>query len=178
MKQRSKKDLVVWQWIGFGVVSLLGTLLHFLYDWTGSPVAALFSAVNESTWEHMKLIFFPMLLFAVLESFFVGEDYVDFWCVKLRGILLGLALIPVLFYTLRGIFGTTPDFVNIAIFFVAAGLAFLYETGLFKKSHGSGRYAKLCLLLLCLIGVSFFVFTFNPPTLPLFEDPVNGGFGI
>ena len=44
----------------------MGTLLHFLFDWTGgNAVVALFSAVNESIWEHLKLLFYPMVLFAV-----------------------------------------------------------------------------------------------------------------
>ncbi len=178
MKKMRKKDPVLWQWVGFGVVSLLGTLLHFLYNRTGSTAAALISAVNESTWEHMKLLFFPMLLFAGVEYLFVGDDYENFWCIKFGGALLGLSLIPTLFYTLSGIFGRTPDWVNIAIFFAAAGLAFWEETRQFKKGSRSCKYGKLYLLLLCLLAVAFFVFTFQPPALPLFEDPVDGGFGI
>ncbi len=79
-----------WQWFCFLAVSVLGTLLHFLYDKTGSPVAALFSSVNESTWEHMKLLFFPLLLFAIVQGFFLGPTYDNFWCIKLRGTLLDI----------------------------------------------------------------------------------------
>ncbi len=68
-----KRNIDLWQLVGFAFVSLIGTLLHFLYDLTGYKLTALFSAVNESTWEHMKLIFFPMLAFAVIEYFLSGE---------------------------------------------------------------------------------------------------------
>ena len=91
-----------WQIVGFLFVSVAGTLLHFLFDWTGeSVVAGLFSAVNESIWEHMKLIYVPMIIFAGLEWKFAGKDIPGFWCVNLRGILLALLLIVVLGIPLR-----------------------------------------------------------------------------
>ena len=173
-----KRTIRLWQLIGFGAVSLGGTLLHFLYDWTGSTFAALFSGVNESTWEHMKLLFFPMLLFALAESFFVGKEYESFWCVKLKGTILGLLLIPVIFYTLRGVFGTTPDWVNIAIFFVAAAVAFVYETRQFSKGSTPCGASVWALVLFGVIAAAFWIFTFNPPEIPLFQDPINGSYGL
>ncbi len=178
MNSDLKRDMGLWQFAGFGVTSLLGTLLHFLYDWTESPLAALFSGVNESTWEHMKLLFFPLFAFAIVESLFVGREYSAFWCVKLRGTLLGLAAIPIIFYTLRGIFGTTPDWVNITVFFVSAALTFIYETKQFGKGDLPCRSSKPSVIALCLIAAAFWVFTFMPPEIPLFADPIDGGFGI
>lgn len=61
------------RWRTWEIISLFwtlaaGNLLHFVYDWTGSSVAAaLFSAVNESTWEHMKLLAVPWILFSLVE---------------------------------------------------------------------------------------------------------------
>ena len=66
-----KKRFALWGLWGFAVTSLLGTLLHYLYDWLKESVwVAPFSGVNESTWEHMKLLFWPMFLYAIVESFF------------------------------------------------------------------------------------------------------------
>ena len=167
----------LWQFFGFAFVSLLGTLLHFLYEWTGNrAIVALVSGVNESTWEHMKLLYFPLLVFALLQRRFWGERE-DFWCVKLRGTLYGLVLIPVLFYTLNGAFGKTPDFLNISIFFVSAGAVFLWETRRFKKENPC-RFSFLALWLLLAIGVLFVVFTFVSPKIPLFEDPLTGMYGV
>ncbi len=174
---KEARHIGIFQLIGFGAVSLAGTLLHFLYDWTGSPVAAVFSAVNESTWEHMKLLFFPMLFFAIAEYFILGRDRPCFWCIKLTGTVIGVLLIPILFYTLRGAFGSTPDWMNIAIFFLAAAVALLLEVHLFQKEERPCPLSRLCLLLLCLLAIAFALFTFFPPEIPLFEDPL-GGFGI
>ena len=58
-----KPSLKKIEWISFLAASVLGTLFHFVYGWSGeNPVAGLFFPVNESTWEHLKLIFFPILL--------------------------------------------------------------------------------------------------------------------
>ena len=100
-----KKSVWIWELVGYTFVSLLGTILHFLYDWLDDAVwIAPFSGVNESTWEHMKLMFWPMFIFAIVESFFFKE-YNSFWCIKLGGILMGLGLIPLLFYGYNGIIG-------------------------------------------------------------------------
>ncbi len=172
-----KKSIGLWQWAGFAVVSIWGTLLHFLYDWTGSSAVALISAVNESTWEHMKLIFFPLFGFALVQSHFIGKEYDRFWCIKLRGTVLSLILIPVLFYTMQGVFGTTPDWVNIAIFFVSAALGLLWETEQFRKDDLPCASPRIAIALLCLLALAFGIFTFLPPMIPLFQDPVDGRYG-
>lgn len=92
-----KRNLYLWQFVGFVMTVLGGTLLHFLYDLTNESVlVAPFSAVNESTWEHMKLMYFPLFVFALIQRRFFRE-YKSFWCIKLIGIITGLVLIPVLF---------------------------------------------------------------------------------
>ena len=173
-----KRSVGLWQLMGFAVTSLGGTLLHFLYDWLGEATwVAPFSGVNESTWEHMKLLFWPMLLYAVAQSFFF-RDREDFWCVKLRGILLGLTLIPVLFYTYNGVIGRSPDWINIAIFFVAAAITFLFEARCFRRATIPCKHSRPALSLLCAIAVLFVLFTFRPPTLSIFKDPLTGTYGI
>ena len=173
-----KRSIPLLQLVGFLFTVLVGSLLHFVYSWTGgSRIAALVGSVNESTFEHMKLFFFPAFLFALFERrFFRGNP--AYWCVKLRGIACGAALIPVTFYTLKGAFGRTPDLVNIALFFLSAAGAFLLETRLFRRRDARCESDGGAFLTLCLVAVLFWVFTFFPPRIPLFRDPVTGGYGI
>ena len=174
MKQRS----ILWQAAGFALVTFGGTILHFLYDWTGGSIlVSPFSGVNESTWEHMKLLFWPLFFYAVVQRLFF-KDQENFWCVKLAEILLGLILPPVLFYTYNGVFGKSPDWINIAIFYISAALVFLFEWWAFKRDLLQCRYPRLAFAVICLIGVLFVVFTFVPPQIPLFRDPISGNFGI
>ena len=168
-----KRSVGLWQLLGFAVTSFGGTVLHFLYEWLGEAVwIAPFSGVNESTWEHMKLLFWPMLLFAVVQSFFFRERG-DFWCVKLRGILLGLTLIPVIFYTYNGVIGKSPDWLNITIFFISAAIAYIYETRLFHAEKLRCRSPRWAIAALVLILFLFVIFTFAPPELGIFKDPLS-----
>ena len=173
-----KTSVGLWQLSGFAATSLLGTLLHFLYDWLGGAIwIAPFSGVNESTWEHMKLLFWPMLLFALLQSLFFRERK-DFWCIKARGTFLGLALIPLLFYTYNGVIGKSPDWLNIAIFFVCAACVYIYEARLFHKENLPCPSAKATVALLAATALLFFVFTFLTPKIGIFQDPLTGTYGI
>lgn len=173
-----KKRSGIWAFWGFAVTSLLGTLLHFLYDLTGrSSIAALFSGVNESTWEHMKLLFFPMLLFAIIEYFFFKE-MANVWYTNLCSVLWGLTLIPVLFYTYNGVIGRSPDVVNIAIFFISAACAYIYAARRTERKKLCAGCEKLSFIILCIIGAMFMIFTFAPPMLNIFKDPISGTYGI
>lgn len=173
-----KRSIGLWQLLGFAVTALGGTVLHFLYDWLGEAAwIAPFSGVNESTWEHMKLLFWPMFIYAVIESFFF-RDIENFWCVKLRGILLGLGLIPLIFYTYNGVIGKSPDWINIAIFFIAAAIAYIYETRQFNKRAAPCKNSRTALYILIAVGVLFIIFTFATPEIGIFKDPLTKTYGI
>ena len=169
-----------WQLGGFLFVCAAGTALHFLYQWSGESVAAApFAAVNESVWEHMKLLFWPMLLWAGAERAVLGGYSRGFWPAKALGTLLGLALIPALYYTYTGALGGSIMWVDIAIFFVAAAAAFLAETRMLARDwrcRGGARASALVLLLL--LSAAFVLCTFVPPRVPLFRDPVTGFYGL
>ena len=171
-----KRSLPVWQMWGFLFTAAAGTLLHFLYDWTKAIPVALISAVNESIWEHMKLLYMPMLLFALVQRRHFREE--GFWQSKLLGFLLGLTLIPVIYYTYTGSLGVSADWFNIAIFFIAAAAAFRLETWLLQRGQGIPIPGGLALGLILLLGALFVIFTFVPWKLPLFQDPVTGLYGL
>ena len=167
-----KRKSSLWQWAGFGFATFGGTILHFLYDWTGGNVLiSPFSGVNESTWEHMKLLFWPLFPFALVQRLFF-KNQENYWCVKLASIMLGLVLIPVLFYTYNGVFGKSSDWINIAIFYITAALVFLFERWAFKQDRLKCRHPRLAFAAICLVGLLFVVFTFRPPEIPLFRDPL------
>ena len=167
-----KKSLSLWAIVGFTVTASLGSILHFLYEWTNAcAIVAPFSAINESTWEHIKILFFPMFLFAIVESFYLAKGYPEFWPVKLKSIFLGLLLIPVLFYTYNGVFGHSPDFVNILIFILADLASYLYEYNSLKVHKKQKLSPTTSFILIAIISIMFMVFTFVTPNLPIFAAP-------
>lgn len=97
---------------------------------------------------------------------------------KARGTFLGLALIPILFYTYNGVVGRSPDWLNIAIFFLAAAVAYLYETRLFRRETVRCRVPKLAIAALLVAATFFVIFTFATPELGIFRDPLTGTYGI
>ena len=174
-----KKSLSSWQLSGFVFTSLIGTLLHFMYEWSGeSIIVGLFSAINESIFEHMKLLFFPMFLFAFIEAKCIGEEYDNYWCAKLMGILVGVGLIPVIYYTYTGIFGVNADWFNIIIFFITAAISYIVETRIMKNNLCRLIQSNLAIFILIIIAAVFIMFTFFPPKIPLFKDPITGTYGI
>ena len=175
-----QKRLLRWELAGFAFVSAVGTLLHFVYEWAGhSPLAAAFSAVNESTWEHMKLLFVPFFLFTMVQFVTFAESLRNFFAAKAAALLLGLVSTPVLFYTLGGMFGKTPDWVNIAIFFFAdAQTYFMSRRLLTRGALRGGTWQLAGFLLLWALAFAFAFLTYRPVHLPLWQDPTNGLYGL
>ena len=173
-----KQHIRSWQLAGFFFTSFAGTLLHFLFDWSGENiVVALFSAVNESNWEHIKLLFYPMFLFAGIEHYFLGKEMQSFWCIKLKGALLGFVLIPAIYYSYTGMLGLSSDLFNVLIFFITAGIVYYMETKLLEKNRKCRFSSRSAFIFLCLIVLLFTLLTFSPPQIPFFRDPVHGTYG-
>ena len=175
-----RKRLFFWELAGFLWTVAAGTLLHFAYDWSGGNlIAAAFSGVNESTWEHMKLLFFPILLFTMVQLWVMGGNYPNLLAVRAVSTLVGLALIPCLFYTYSGALGYYIHWVNIGIFALAALGAFLLDFRLLGRGQLNGAWMQVAGLVF-LWGLAFlFVWsTVYPPRLARWQDPVTGQFGI
>ena len=162
---------------GFLFVAIPGTLLHFTFDWfSQNPVVGLFSAVNESTWEHMKLLFFPALIFFLFEYKKYGTTSRDLLVVRTLGLLCGLAFIPVSFYTYTGIIGRSFTVLDVAVFFISVFLTFRISSRLLQ--HPQRLTILTAVIILFLLLALFFVFTFYPPHIQLFLDPVTFTYGI
>ncbi len=173
-----KKNIGIWQFSALAIIFSLGTLFHFLYEWTNVTFFAWFSSVNESTFEHMKILFFPMLFFSIFQSFYFKKEYPNFWTIKLIGTIIGISLVPTLFYTLTGIFGTLKGYVNIFIFFFSILFAVLVEAKLFINDNLSSRREKLAKIIFIVLSVLFIFLTFYPPKIPLFLDPIYNDYGL
>lgn len=173
-----KKSLTSWQIGGFVFTAVGGVVLHFLYEWSGEALPiALFSAVNESIWEHLKLLYLPLVGYALLTARWVAPDYPGYWCAKLWSTLAGLVSIPLLYYAYTGALGVSADWFNIFLFFLSAALAYAVDTHLLRHSLPC-RHPKLAIGILVGLFLLFAVCTFSPPHLPLFRDPVTGTYGV
>ena len=109
-------------------VVIFGVFLHFAYQLSGeNPIVGLFASINESTWEHLKLLFFPMLVLTIWDTFTTQKNNFHFLPVRTVGILAGLMFIIVVFYTTKGVIGTNITFIDIATYLFGVAFAFWIE---------------------------------------------------
>lgn len=157
--------------IGIVFVLITGTLAHFLYDWTGNNyIVGFFTPINESIWEHMKLLFFPMLIYSFIIIFQSKKTFSCITSALCFGILTGTLLIPIFFYAYTSILGKDIFILDIGTFIVSTIIAFR----LFYKLTLSCRLEPYTFLLYCLVAVLFLCFmrfTYHPPEAKIFEEP-------
>lgn len=154
--------------IGTIFVIVLGTLSHFFYEWSNNNfVVGFFSPVNESTWEHMKLVFFPMLLFSLIANYRLKSIYPCITSSLLFGILLGTFLIPIFFYTYTGILGCNVFILDLITFILAVICSFssVYRLTLSCRMQ---NHTTILFIAVCVVFVCFILFTVYPPSIALF----------
>lgn len=156
---------------------ILGVILHFTYEWSNKNlIIASFSAVNESTWEHLKLLFFPILITTIIGYFYIGKDFSNFLCARSLGILTAILFTVIFFYTYSGVLGANIDFLNIASFFVAVFLGEYVSYKILLSHFSCDKLGAIILLIMLLFY--FILFTYNPPKIGLFKDPLTNKYGI
>jgi hypothetical protein len=177
---KEKKIVLKWQILAFFFIVLLGSMFHFVYEWSGkSKIVAYFAAVNESTWEHLKLVFFPALIFSIIEHPFVKKYVKNYFFGKVIGFYIMPITIIVLFYGYKILFKNDSLLWDIFIFILAVFLGeyFAYKF-LTKKENLGKNYEILSIVLFIIIFISFSLLTYFPPKNILFKDPITGGYGI
>lgn len=180
VSQVNNRSLFVYELFGILFIIALGSMLHFTFELSGgSPLVGVFSAVNESVWEHLKLVFWPALLFMFTEYMPLRKRMIgDFALAKTAGIYLAIIIIPVIFYSYTAITGKSIFLVDISGFVVAVIVGQLSSYKLLTHKRLSESFNRISLVFLVLLGIAFVLFTFYPPQLIVFRDPVTGQYGI
>ena len=174
-----RKKILIWEMTGAVIISLSGSLLHFVFALFGEwPPLALIAAVNESVWEHLKLAFWPALFYALIEWPFLRGKTKNFWTAKSFGIFSMPVIITAGFYGYKALIGHHILWVDISLFIFAVFAGQIMSTRLLLcRSFNSATKILALFLLVVMIG-AFSLFTFFPPHVPLFCDSATGQFGI
>ena len=183
-----ERQLFLWEVAGFFWVMAAGSLLHFVYELSDSnTVAAAFGSVNESTWEHLKLFFWPGLVFALVQYRWVKSYAENYWLAKAAGLITTPLVIVASFYL----------YLSVAIpVFGGGNIAFDIGTGALGAFAGGAisyriltresrpRRSETTLPLLAIVGLAtaFLLLTYFPIRIFLFEDfrgyELQGHYGI
>jgi hypothetical protein len=179
MSGPERKSVLVYELIGIAAIIILGSLLHFTFEWSGSqPIVGVFSAVNESVWEHMKLAFWPSLLFMLLEYALVKKRPSNFAVAKTSGVYLMVFIIPIIFYSYTAFTGESVFLIDILTFIVAVIIGQLASYKVLTHKKLPRNLERFSLVALVILSLAFVLFTFYPPQLTIFQDPISGEYGI
>ncbi len=157
------KQQVFWgSIIGFFFVCIIGTINHFVYELSGDNIiAGLITPIDESVWEHLKLLFFPFLIFTLGEFLIYGKKLCGFIMSRLIGVISGLIFIPTIFYIYSSVVGKSIVVIDIMIFFVSVFVSYLISWIFIQKQKNCKPYESIIGIILFLIFAAlFFIFTF------------------
>ena len=168
-----KKNIYHWELFGFFFIGILGLVVHFGLDFIPAlkPISFMF-AINESVWEHLKLVFWPAIFLLILEAFFIKNKVNNFFIAKGISIILMIAFIVAFFYTYSGIIGRNYLFIDIALFYVATliGQIVSYKILIAPPFRNEKQLNVLFVIIILLLIFLFTYFTYNPPHIPLFME--------
>ncbi len=167
-----RKRIKTAELIAFIIASILGVLFHFVYGWTGEiRIIGFFVPVNESIWEHLKLVFYPIALVSVAEYYLAGIRPDNFLCIKIRSIWIGMISTVIIFYTYVGVWGNTVEWLNIVVYFLAMGIAYCFSCKRLIHPEQTQNTPILCALSFATVAILFMIFSLYPPSIGIFTVP-------
>jgi len=160
------------------IICIIGTILHFTYELSNhNKVVGLFSAVNESTWEHIKISLSATLFYSIIDLYLYGNNY-NYFFAKFISLLVLIILIPLIFHIYKIIFKKTNLIFDIIYFYIVIFIS----NYTFYKILTLNNISYL-LNYLSIIGVfMIFAFYMRATLLPIkneiFKDPITKKYGI
>jgi hypothetical protein len=166
-----KNKLLLWEIGGFLFIGLIGAALHFTFEMSNysSMEVAYFSAVNESTWEHLKMVFFPGLVFALIQYTYVRDVVNNYIVAKVAGLIVMPLVITIGWYIYAPILGRSYYPVDLFLFYLAVFLGQWASYKLLTRAPLEKKYTQYAIGVFLVMFAAFSTFTFFPPKIFLFE---------
>ena len=165
-----------YHWIGIVVVCLASIPLHFVYEWTGeNTLAGIFTPINESIWEHLKLVYWPLLLWWTV-GYLIFRDRkslsISKWfTAALVSIIISMVFIVGWYYTWTEAFDVHSSIIDVGSLFIAVPIAQLIAIHVYKAVQPRVVYLLLSIGILLALAGLFVWFIFNQPDVPFFIPP-------
>lgn len=150
----------------YAAATVAGAFLHFLYELFPNLLTALIAPVNESLWEHVKILLWPYLAAAFILTRGGGRGTRTPWL--LTALLLCGAMLAA-GYVYHIPLGGEALAVDIGIYVVLMAAGFVLP-GLLHPAADHPGLGDLSLLLVLALAGAVALFTFLPPDHILFVD--------
>lgn len=173
-----KRKVFKWEMAGIAWIIVVGLLWHSLYEWSGKIlIIGAIAPVNESIWEHLKLGYWALLSFSIIEYPKIRRYINGFFLSKALGLMTLESVIVIIIYTYTSITNENILWIDIALYIFAAILCQVVSYNVLKKNV-TRKANTIGLVIFIIFGIMLVVFTFYPPHLPIFRDSITGGYGI
>lgn len=178
-----KNPVTAWICLGIPFIIVVGSLMHFVFEWSGNAtIVGIFAPVNESVWEHLKMGFWPMLVWWFAGYFIYGNNNKHFATQWFSSCAVALVVCPLvvmfLFYTYTSAFGIEVLLLDILAFIIGVIAAQWIALHVYQCANFSSYCLYVSFAIFILMMLFFAVFTFIPPHIPLFLDFSTGKYGI
>ena len=156
--------------IGIPILFIVGSIFHFIYEWSGNNfIIGLISPINESIWEHLKLVLLPTTIYWVIYPYFNQNIVKGRWLLSLFISIISAMLTIVSFYCVyTGAFGFESLILD--MFSLLLGLTIGQLIGSHFYTYGFDIPKYIPKLLIILLFIIFILFTITPPGLPIFQS--------
>jgi len=161
------------------MTAIIGSILHFTYELSHrNKFVAIFSAVNESTWEHIKLALSGIFFCMLVDIWVLGENP-NYWLARSFSLIMPILVIPAFFYCYRIVTGWRSCLpLDIGIFIVASFLSSIVFA-MFLDAPEIGLIPQLVSIALAILILTLYLSLTRFPLhhVFLFQDPITGGYG-
>ena len=159
-------------------ICIVGTSLHFLYELSHhNKFVAIFAAVNESTWEHIKICMTASILWSIYDGFIYGTSG-NYLIAKSLSLLTIIILIPVFFYTYTSFTKKPILVVDIISFYLTVICSQLVFYKVLDIETLPFIYSYIACILLFIELSAYIFLTYNPLKHFIFKDPISNKYGL
>jgi hypothetical protein len=173
-KKNNYKGILIW----IVVTVIIGTFWHFGYELLGKNyVAGLVFPINESVWEHLKIVFYPLLLAGGFAYFTSKPKNAGIWTGTLAGIILGMLAVFFGFYLYSSVIGESllADIILYVLAIILGMYASWFVATKWKLAKKSG-VASVVILIIIAAGLAYL--SVRPPKFSPFIEKSSNSYGI
>ncbi|MBU0732263.1 hypothetical protein KKC88_05275 [Patescibacteria group bacterium] len=174
---KNKKYILKWEIAGAFFLIIVGSLLHFAYAWSGyNPFIGMISGVNESVWEHLKLGYWSLVFFILIEYWFIRKKTSNFCIAKAAGIF-AMQLFIVGFFYAYTLFTEEILIIDIISYIIGCILCQFISYKILIANKLDNVWNVIGIIFLTFHAIILIAFTFNPPEKGIFLEHSSGRYG-